>query len=121
MGEFFDTLPNELVLNCIWPKLCKIYPWEERYKMLLTLHLCNKSWKQLIDNSEDVQLYGLQMVEVKLDKAILEECLWEKHNDSYCGLKKYNLKYYWTIENLTWIDSTWLAKMYIRVFMFDNP
>jgi hypothetical protein len=59
-------------------------------KMLLTLHLCNKSWKQLIDDSEDVQLYGLQMVEVKLDKEILEKCLWEKHNDSYYDLKKYD-------------------------------
>jgi hypothetical protein len=102
MGEFSNTLPNELVLNCIRPILCKIYPWEERYKMLLTLHLCNKFWKQLIDDSEDVQLYGLQMVEVMLDKAILEECLWEKkHHDSYYDLKKYNLEYKWAIENLT--------------------
>jgi hypothetical protein len=46
------------------------------------------------------------MVEVMLDKAILEECLWEKHNDSYYDLEKYNLKYNWTIENLTRIGST---------------
>jgi hypothetical protein len=46
------------------------------------------------------------MVEVKLDKAILEECLWEKHNDSHYDLKKYNLEYDWTIENLTRIGST---------------
>ncbi len=89
--------------------------------MLLTLHVCNKFWKQLIDDSEDVQLYGLQMVEVMWDKAILGECLWEKHNDSYYDLKKYDLEYNWTIENLTGIGSIWLAKMYIRVFMFGNP
>jgi hypothetical protein len=36
-------------------------------------------------------------------------------------LKKYNLEYNWTIENLTEIGSTWIAKMYIRVFMFVYP
>jgi hypothetical protein len=72
-------------------------------------------------DSEDVQFYGLQMVEVMLDKAIFEKCLWEKHNDSYYDLKKYNLDYNWTIENLIAIGSTWIDKMYIRVFMFGNP
>jgi len=51
IGDFSIILPNDIILNYIWPKICKIRTWEDKMLLFLTLHLTNKAWKKLVDGN----------------------------------------------------------------------
>jgi len=67
MGDLSSILPNELVLGAIWPKLCQVTPWKERYKLFHSLCLSHKAWKRVVDHSQEWLYSKLQICIIHFD------------------------------------------------------
>jgi hypothetical protein len=48
MGQYSGTLPNDLVLNLVLPRILNC-SWQDQIELFQNLHLCNKAWKTLIN------------------------------------------------------------------------
>jgi hypothetical protein len=46
-----SSLPNELIIKCIWP--FKIKPLSPKLNVLCNLCITNRAWKSLIDSSSN--------------------------------------------------------------------
>jgi len=73
MGELTSFLPNDLVVNYIWPFIVITTIWQELDDLFHKLCLCDKYWKNLVDNSNDWKKYQLHLHYLRLDRKILEE------------------------------------------------
>jgi hypothetical protein len=68
------SLPNELIIKCIWPFILKIMPILTKLKVLCNLHYTNKAWKTLINiSSYDYNNFIWVSLEMAFDQQTLEE------------------------------------------------
>ncbi len=68
------SLPNELIIKCIWPLILKITPTLTKLKVLCNLRATNKAWKTLINSSNyDWDSFIWVSLEMALGKQTLEE------------------------------------------------
>ncbi len=86
MGQFLNDLPNDLLLEIIWPFIWKISPWKDQIALLFNLCLLNKAWKQLVDRSESWSAYNV--VEYQHIKYLMEQNRKAKYENR--GLKSYS-------------------------------
>ncbi len=69
-----SSLPNELIIKCIWPLIPKIMPILTKLKVLCNLRVTNKTWKTLINSSSyDWDNFIWVSLEMALDQQTLEE------------------------------------------------
>ncbi len=69
-----NSLPNELIIKCIWPLILKITFILTKLKVLCNLHAINKAWKTLVDSSNyDWDSFIWVSLEMVLDQHTLEE------------------------------------------------
>jgi hypothetical protein len=75
MGTIFScSLPDELIIKCIWLFILKITPILTKLKVLCNLHVTNKAWKTLINGSNyDWDNFIWVSLEMALDQQTLEE------------------------------------------------
>jgi hypothetical protein len=67
------SLPNELIIKCIWPLIFKIELLLPRLNVLCNLHATNRVGKSLVDSSLDWDCFIWVSLETTLDQQIVEE------------------------------------------------
>jgi len=65
MGEFSPNLLINIILHHIWPKVCAIPSWPNQMLLCFTLCIINKSWKDLVDGSQDWAHYKFHLLELQ--------------------------------------------------------
>jgi hypothetical protein len=73
MGDFSLILLNDIMLNYIWPQICKILSWEDKMLLFFTLCLTSKAWKKLVDGSQKWAHCKLALLEVQFQEQRVEE------------------------------------------------
>jgi hypothetical protein len=76
MGStLLGSLPNELMITCIWAFIFKINPLLPRLNVLCNFCAVNKVGKNLVDSSFDWDCFIWVSLETTLDQQIVDE--WE--------------------------------------------
>lgn len=65
MGQFSNDLPNDLLLENIWPSILKISPCKDQIALFFSLHLSNKAQKQLVNRSESWSNYNVHLAKIQ--------------------------------------------------------
>lgn len=73
MGQLSNDLPNDLLLENIWPSILKIFPWQDQITLFFSLHLLNKAWKQLVDSNESWSAYNVHLAKYQHTKYFMEQ------------------------------------------------
>jgi hypothetical protein len=42
MGQYSGTMPNDLILNLVYPKILDVSPWEDQTQLFQSLEKANK-------------------------------------------------------------------------------
>jgi len=72
-NKLSGSLPNELIIKCIWPLIFKIKPLLPRFNVLCNLCTTNKVGKSLVDSSFDWDCFIWVSLETTLNQQIVEE------------------------------------------------
>ncbi len=90
MGKLSSIVPNALILNDIWPYIQLIHSIENKVTLLFNLCMCNKAWKQHVNNIEDWFDYQVFLAEYLFEQQQLKkykEQRWEE-----CEVNDYDLE-----------------------------
>jgi hypothetical protein len=49
MGSLIKNLLDKIIVENIFPYICKILPLNDKVALFLNLHLCNKAWQTMVD------------------------------------------------------------------------
>ncbi len=85
MGQYSKILSDDLIVNIIWPKIEEVNPIEEWKELCHNLRLCNKSWKNFVDNNEAWKIWTVLHMDVQMDNLTMEahrEEAYKKHGGS---------------------------------------
>lgn len=82
MGSLIKALLDKIVVENIFPCICKNLLVNDRVALFFSFRLCDKGWQMVVDKSEAWGIWCVHVVESYLDKFKLEKHQkeeWEKH------------------------------------------